>query len=49
MDTMPSQPEPVLINSAANFEQRDYSDVPDQMLADLAREIEEFKRRGEQI
>ena len=39
-------PTPRRINSAANFEQRDYSDVPDDDMARLAAEMEQARKDG---
>ena len=39
-------PAPRRINTAANFEQRDYSDVPDDDMARLAAEIEQARKDG---
>jgi hypothetical protein len=36
--------QPIRINSAQNFEQRDYSDVNDSMMSDLAAEMAEFQK-----
>jgi len=40
------KPEPVKKVSAGDFEQRDYSDVPDEMLSSLAAEIEKARKDG---
>ena len=42
----PVEPSKPVMNSAANFEQRDYSDVPNEILSSLAAEIEQARKDG---
>ena len=42
----PKQGKPLKVLPAQDFEQRDYSDVPDQQMADLAKEYAEFERQA---